>query len=313
MEYRTLGRTELRVSRLGIGSGGPSRFGQLSGVPETEIHRMVRVALDKGVNFFDTAAAYGESESILGRALKGVSRNSYIVATKFNAFDGKNPIPPEVIVQSVERSLQRLDLETVDILQFHGLQPDQFVRSRDTLMPTLEKLRKEGKFRFLGVTETFRRDWKHEMLSMALRDNWVDTVMVGYNLLNPTAEREVLPLCENKNVGVICMVPVRCSLSRPEYLKKLLLEAKDRGLIAGDVLPEEKPLDWLIKDSVTSLPAAGYKYVAAHPAVHTTLSGTSKIDHLEENIAAINGHSLPDEDMARLRSIFGNVWESLIN
>ena len=84
MLYRTLGRTGLRVSLLGIGTGGPSNFGQSTGVPEADIHRLVKRALDVGVNIFDTAAGYRDSEAILGRALKGVPRDGYYLATKFN-------------------------------------------------------------------------------------------------------------------------------------------------------------------------------------------------------------------------------------
>jgi aryl-alcohol dehydrogenase-like predicted oxidoreductase len=75
MKYRTLGRTELRVSVMGVGTGGPSNFGQSTGVPEEESARLVSRALDLGINFFDTSAAYRESESILGRALDGVRRD----------------------------------------------------------------------------------------------------------------------------------------------------------------------------------------------------------------------------------------------
>ncbi len=120
-------------------------------------------------------------------------------------------------------------------------------------------------------------------------------------------------MCREKNVGVICMVAVRRALSRPEVLKERITDAKARGLIAPDVLPDDDPLGWLIKDHVTSLPAAGYKYVAAHPAMGTVLTGTANLANLEANVEAILGPPLPEEDMARLRSIFGEVWEPLGN
>src|SRR5712691_4577922 len=88
MKYRTLGRTGLRVSLVGLGTGGPSRLGQGSGVPEPEAHRLVRRALELGINFIDTAAGYGESEAILGRALQGVPQDACGIATKFSPLDG---------------------------------------------------------------------------------------------------------------------------------------------------------------------------------------------------------------------------------
>ena len=313
MEYRTLGRTGLRVSRLGIGTGGPSRFGQRSGVSENDIGKLVRLALDRGINYFDTAASYGESEAMLGRVLRGVARESYILSTKFQVGSLEEPTTPEKLVQSVERSLERLRVETIDIVQYHGLVPGLYSQSVENLMPALLKLKDAGKIRFIGVSETFSRDGPHEMLARALRDDHFDTIMVGYNLLNPTPEKKILPLLKEKNVGTICMVPVRISLAQPEHLRERLDEAIDQGWLDSNALPGDRPLDWLVKGPVTSLPAAGYKYVAAHPAIHTILTGTSNIEHLEENIKALEGPPLPEEDMARLRSIFGEVWHPLVN
>ncbi len=313
MEYRTLGRTGLRVSRLGVGTGGPSQFGQRSGVCENDIGKLVKLALDRGINFFDTAAAYRESEAILGRALRGVPRDAYILATKFSAGDFEEPTTPEGLIQSVERSLRHLRVETIDILQYHGLVPGFYRRAVENLMPALLKLKVEGKIRFIGATETFQRDEPHEMLSRALGDDHFDTIMVGYNFLNPVPEKKLLPLCREKNVGIIGMVPVRRSLSQPEHLRKRLDEAIDQGLLDPNALPGDRPLDWLVKGAVTSLPAAGYKYVAAHPAIATILTGTSKVEHLDENIAAVEGPPLPDEDMTRLRSIFGNLQYPLVS
>lgn len=315
MKYRTLGRTGLKVSLVGIGSGGPSQFGQKSGVAEENIRKLTHHALDRGINFFDTAATYGESETIMGRALKGVPRESYILATKFKsaAKGSDRPATPEEVTASVERSLRRLQVDCIDLLQFHAVKPDTYATERDILMETLNKLRDQGKFRFLGTTESYSLDTRHEMLVEALHDDLFDTIMVGYNLLSPTAEKEVLPLCQEKNVGVICMVAVRKALSRPELLLERIADAKARGVIAKDSLPEKDPLGWLVQGEVKSVPAAAYKFVTAHPAISTVLTGTSRIEHLDDNIEAILGPSLPEEHMARLRSVFGDVWEALAN
>ena len=313
MTYRTFGRTGLRVSVMGMGTGGPSQFGQKTGVPQADVTRLVRRALDLGINFFDSAAAYGESEMRLGQALEGVPREDYILATKLSPVRNGEVVTPEAAVASVERSLERLKVDAVDVMQFHGVEPGDYRAVMDRLLPALLKLKEEGKFRFLGVSETYGRDNRHEMLPVALKEDVFDTAMVGYNLLSPTTEHEVLPMCLEKNVGVICMVPVRRSLSRPELLVERIGDAVARGLIPRDALPDDDPLGWLVKGEVTSLPAAGYKYVAAHPAVGTVLTGTSNIDHLEENVAAILGAPLPEEGMTRLRSVFGQIWEPLGN
>ena len=313
MQYRILGRTGLRVSLLSMGSGGPSQFGQKSAVSESDIGRLVHEALEAGINFFDSSAGYGESEAILGRILKDVPRESYIMATKFQAGRRSHGATPKSVVKSVEHSLDRLGIECIDLLQFHGVAPDYYAQARDDLMPTLGDLREQGKIRYIGITETYSGDSRHEMLPLAIADDCFDTIMVGYNLLSPTPEHLILPACAKKNIGVICMVPVRRALSRPEYLAEQIDYAKKKGLISPDALPERDPLGWLVHGDVRSLPAAGYKYVAAHPAVHTVLTGTSRVEHLEENLDAILGPPLPEADTACLRKIFGDVWEPLGN
>ncbi len=313
MDYRTLGRTGLRVSVLGIGTGGPSQFGQGSGVPEADVGRMVRRALALGVNFFDTAAGYGESEAILGRALTGVPREDYVLATKVQVARDEWTAKPEDVVSSVERSLARLRVDAIDIMQFHGVKPEDYARTMELFLPVMSRLREQGKFRFLGVSETYSLDPGHEMFPMALADDYFDTAMVGYNMISPTAEHALLPMCQEKNVGVICMVAVRRALSKPEVLAERIAYAKGKGLIERDSVPADDPLGWLVKGHVTSLPAAAYKYVASHPAMGTVLTGTAIIEHLEANVKAILGPPLPEEDMARLRGIFGAVWEPLGN
>ncbi len=313
MDYRTLGRTGLRVSVLGIGTGGPSQFGQNSGVSETDVSRMVRRALALGVNFFDTAAGYGESEAILGRALAGVPREDYVLATKVQVARDDWTATPEDVVVTVEQSLERLRVDVVDVMQFHGVKPEDYARTIEIFLPVMARLQEQGKFRFLGVSETYSQDFRHEMFPMALADDHFDTAMVGYNMISPTAEQSVLPMCHEKNVGVICMVAVRRALSRPDVLAERIAYAKEKGLIERDSVPDVDPLGWLVKGHVDSLPAAAYKYVASHPAMGTVLTGTANIDHLEANVKAILGPPLPDDDMARLRKIFGAVWEPLGN
>ncbi len=313
MEYRTLGRTGLRVSVLGIGTGGPSQFGQSTGVPEADVGRMVRRALALGVNFFDTAAGYGESEAILGRALTGVPREDYVLATKVQVARDEWTSSPDDVVASVDRSLARLRVDVIDIMQFHGVTPEDYARTMEIFLPVMARLQEQGKFRFLGVSETYSQDPGHEMFPMALAHDHFDTAMVGYNMISPTAEHRVLPMCLEKNVGVICMVAVRRALSKPDVLAERIAYAKEKGLIARDSVPDDDPLGWLVKGHVASLPAAAYKYVASHPAMGTVLTGTANLEHLEANVRAILGPPLPDEDVVRLRDIFGAVWEPLGN
>jgi L-galactose dehydrogenase len=310
MQYRTLGKTGLSVSLLGIGTGGPSQFGQKSNVEAAQVMELVRRALELGINFFDSSAAYGNSESLLGQALEGVARQDYILATKFSPLRDGAPVPPASVIESVERSLKCLRVDSIDIIQFHGVRPADYQPVVEQLLPTVQKLQAQGKCRFVGISETYGHDPDHKTVPQALDQDGFDTAMIGYNFLSPGAEK-ILPRCQQQNLGVIGMVAVRKSLSRPEHLFERLADAGRRGVIDRSALPAQDPLGWLIKDGVESVPAAGYKYVAAHPAIATVLSGTANITHLEANVRAILGPPLPEEDMARLRQVFGQVTESL--
>ena len=122
MEYTTLGRTGLKVSVAGLGCGGFSRLGLGTGKSEADAIGIIRAALDLGVNLFDTAAAYG-TEPVLGKALRGVLREEVVICTKA-PFGVSNPdATPEKAVASLDRSLQELGTDYIDVYQLHGVAP----------------------------------------------------------------------------------------------------------------------------------------------------------------------------------------------
>ena len=313
MKYRILGRTGYKVSLISLGSGGNSELGQLRGMDDSFVIRLIHKALDWGINYFDTSPIYGRSEELLGKALRGIEKNSFILATKVAASEGAYVAAPEDVRLSLEKSLTKLKVDAIDIAQFHHLLPQEYRYAFNDLLPVMLKMKEQGKIRHIGVTECPPLDFKHEMLAMALKEDVFDTIMVGYNLLGPGAEDYVLPAACKKNIGVVCMIAVRKALSNPAYLESRIKYAKDKGLIAPGALPEKDPLSCLLKGGVDSLPAAGYKFAAAHRAVSTVLTGTGSIEHLEANIRSVLGTPLSEKDIDRIRTIFGKVNESLIN
>ncbi len=313
MLYRTLGRTGLKVSLLGIGTGGPSNFGQRSGVPEADIHRLVQRALEVGVNIFDTAAGYRDSEAILGRALLGVPRDRYYLATKFTPERDDAIVTPADVVESVERSLTRLQTDFVEVLQFHGVRPQSYRAVMERLLPTVLKLRDQGKCRWIGITEQYGEDGAHEMLQMALEDNHFATAMVGYNMLNQSADHVVYPQCLEHNVGVFIMFAVRRVLATADRLEQTIADLQQRGLVAPDAVPDRQPLDWLIHGNVDSVPSAAYKFTAMHPAVSSVLSGTANLEHFENNLRALAKPTLPKADYVRLQQLFGHIVDPIGN
>jgi L-galactose dehydrogenase len=311
--YRTLGRTGLRVSLAGLGTGGPSKLGQETHKSEAEAHRVIHRALDLGINLFDAAANYGDSEAILGRALRDVPRERFILATKCAPCPnivGPHIISTEELTESCERSLRRLQVDTIDIFQLHSVVPEMYHSVVDQLYPAAKRLQDQGKVRFLGITEYFFPDAAHKMLELALADDLWDTIMVKYGIMNLAAEWKVLPLAHAGNVGVLNMSPVRVKLTRTGAVEKVIARWKAAGLIAPDCLPDQRPLDFLVHGPVESLAAAGYKFGAGHDGIHSVLIGTGSVVHLEQNVAAILGPPLPEEDGARIRALFGHLAES---
>jgi aryl-alcohol dehydrogenase-like predicted oxidoreductase len=242
-----------------------------------------------------------------------VARDDIVVATKFAPVRDGVVVAPDDVVQSVESSLRLLRVEQLDLLQFHGLLQPHCGEVLDRLWPTVAALRERGRCRWVGVTESYKDDPAHGMLERVLHRPPFDTAMVGYNLMSQTAESVVLPRCIDEQIGVIGMVPVRRALGDPDRLRACLRDAAERGVIAAGELPEADPLGWLVTGEVESVPAAAYKFASAHPAVATVLTGTSRVEHLEQNVRAVTGPPLPDEHMARLRRVFGHVREALAN
>lgn len=315
MEYRRLGRTNLDVSVLGLGSGGPSQLGQRSGVPESDVHQLIDTALGLGINLIDTAAAYGESEAILGRALKGTPRERYVLCTKTSPTirdgDQTRPRTEAELVESLESSLQRLGTDVIDVFQVHAVTPGTYAHARDVLVPELRRQRDQGKIRYIGITEAFASDHERATLNQALADGCWDTMLVGYNLLTPGPEDDVLPLAQANDVGVLVMCAVRRKIAWQADLEALVASLKRDGLIDADALPDVAPLDWLLHDGIERVTDAAYKYVANTPLVHSVLTGTASVDHLRQNLDAVLGPPLPEVGRARLKAIFAPTRRKL--
>lgn len=142
MQYRMLGLSGLRVSLMSLGSGGAKRLGQADCLTQVQQTAIVRCALDLGVNLIDTSATYGDSEIILGKALRGVPRDSYHLSTKWAPrVNGKLAEDPQLLVDSVEQSLRRLGTDHVEIMFFHGPMAEEYASIVERFYPTMDRLR----------------------------------------------------------------------------------------------------------------------------------------------------------------------------
>ena len=312
MQTTTLGRTDLTVSVAGLGCGGHSRLGLGTGGSEEAAVRIIQTAMDEGVNFIDTAQVY-DTETVVGRAVQG-RRDQVVLSTKVQivepgaAVTSNDCISGDVFAANFEASLTRLGTDYVDILHLHGVAPSQYDYCVKEFVPALHRLRDQGKIRFLGLTERFITDPEHAMLAQALQDDFWDVIMVGFNLINPSARHRVFQHTQDKNIGVLDMFAVRRALSNTDALREIIDDLVKDGVIDGDRLDVEDPLGFLTEDNVAaSVVEAAYRFCRHEPGVDIILSGTGNLDHLHENLTSIQKPPLPESCRQRLEEIFGAV------
>jgi L-galactose dehydrogenase len=304
MEYTLLGNTGLKVSRMGLGCGGPSRIGKATGKTEIESIAIVKKAWESGINIIDTAELYG-TEEIIGKAIQDIDRSSLVLSTKKTVHEG---ITQQQVQKSLEESLKHLGTDYVDIYYLHGAVLKDYDYLMSEVVPVLQKMRGQGKIRFIGVTEFFNADPQHAMLQRALQDDIWDVMMVGFNMLNQSARERVFPKTIQKNIGAVVMFAVRLAFSRPERLRQIIEELiKNKQIYSSDI-DIDNPLGFLIHEGgAISLTDAAYRFCRYEPGPHVIFSGTGSIDHLEANIESFERPPLPQEDIIKLRNIFKNV------
>ncbi len=307
MHYRALGRSGIDVSLLSLGTGGASQFGQKTGVDDAGRKRLVRAALDHRINLFDTSEQYGRSEELLGKALEGVPRDRYLLATKWSYRPGGEIAGDGSLTESTERSLRLMNTDVIDIMQFHGILPGDYDLVVERFMPEMKRLREQGKIRLIGFTEMMTKDPRASIPLKGLKehpDDW-DVIMLKYGIMNQWAAKEVLPLAEKHGVGIMNMAPIRQTLTRESDRKAMFDQWREDGSVDVDALDENDPFGWLLHDGVESVIDAGYRFGAMN-GVSTVITGTANIKHLEANVRSINAPPLQEADHQRLVEIFGD-------
>ena len=308
MEYTTLRRTGLKVSVVGLGCGGPSRLG-LRENADSEQHAIdiVREAIDLGVNFIDTAQAYG-TESIVGKAVARIPRDRLVISTKKTLPGTSKTNVDEEIKRGLEQSLKYLGTDYIDVYHLHGVEPEDYDFAKERLMPVMRRLREQGKIRFIGVTEGFVQDPSHQMLQRGLTENLWDVVMVGFNLLNPSARKTVFSTTRDKGVGVLNMFAVRRALSQPERLKTIVADLIQKGAISPADVNVKELVDFMLRESsAQTLPEVAYRFCRHEPGVDVVLTGTGNREHLKANVQSILKPALPERVLQKLEAIFGSL------
>lgn len=236
-----------------------------------EIRAELKRMSDLGGSVIDTAAAYGDSEALIGDALASLRlRDKMFLATKLVAGGAASP-SGATGADSFARSLERLKTRSVDLLQVHNLD------GVAALVPAMQEWKKAGKIRYIGVTTS--RGSQHAQMLEVMRTYPLDFIQVDYSIANRDAAEAILPLAHERKLAVLVNLPFgRSSLFR---------QAADRPLPA-----------WAADIDVTSWAQYFLKYVISHPAVTCAIPGSTQVSHLEDNQAAGRGR-LPDDAMRR--------------
>jgi aryl-alcohol dehydrogenase-like predicted oxidoreductase len=304
MEYKPLGKTGLSVSVAGLGCGGNSRLGLGRGASVEECVAVVRTAVDLGVNFLDTAEAYG-TEEIVGTAARSYDRDRLVISTKaiFGAAD-----TGETVARKVEAALRRLRLDHVDIFHFHAVAPAAYAHHRDVLAPALVKLKEQGKVRHIGITETSPNDPEQKSLARAIEEDPWEVIMLAYSLMNQGARRRIFPTTARRGIGTLLMFVVRNIFSNSAYRADIFAGLVEQGHLDPSILADGDPLGFLVADGAAqSITDAAYRYARHEQGVDVVLFGTGDKAHVEANVASILRPPLPPAIVERLHTAFGHL------
>ena len=311
MNYRKLGRSNFDVSEIGYGAWGIGGKQWLGGTDDESLLALRR-AIELGVNFIDTALAYGDghSEMLVGQVVRETKPRIF-VATKVPPRNRTWPAQPGVgigqvfpydyIVGCAEQSLRNLGLDAIDLLQLHVWNPEWV--DEDDWRKAFDHLKSSGKVRAAGISLS-----EHDPDSglSAIRTGLIDAVQVIYNIFDQLPENQLLPLCREMNVGVLARVPLdEGSLSghvkeHTQFPRGDFREWYFRGDRKKQVAEH---VDALRRElaSGTDLPQVALRFCLSHPGVSTVIPGMRTRRHAEENSAASDLGVLPSETLAILK------------
>jgi aryl-alcohol dehydrogenase-like predicted oxidoreductase len=314
MNYRTLGATGLKVSELSWGAARGAKEDPAGFVAT------LHAAIDAGVNFIDTAEKYGEGECerLLGKALKG--RGDVYVETKYLPYESFAPEArytgsAQGLRDAVEGSLGRLQRDHLDVLLGHGMRTmesyDRFME--DGCYDAMVQLKRQGKVRFIGISELSEADGTHEVLKKAVPTGKFDVVMLTVNFLLQTAVESVLPVCEKHGVGTVVMMPLNqawggSGLVGEKEAMECIRRHVAQGTLPDEPVYKEPGLFAFLKPY--SIPEAALRYVLSQK-VSSCCFGARRPERVVENLKAGQGASLSQGQMERLAELFGGIQKQV--
>ncbi len=288
MEYRILGKTNLKVREVGFGAwaiGGPAMAGKIpigwGKTDDNESKKAILKAIERGINFFDTADFYGlgHSEELLGEVLRD-KWNDITLATKVGHEllpDGRINLnyTKDYILNACEKSLKRLRKDYIDVYQLHSAKVEHLKNGE--CIEAMEILKQQGKIRFWGISlNTFKPE--PEMKYLAER-NLGDTIQVVFNVINQIALKEVIPLAKEKNYGIIARMPLQFGLLTGKFNKKTTFSSDDHRsfrlnqFLLKKSITELRPYFEIVKKYKVDPALFAISFVLNHNEISTVIPG----------------------------------------
>ncbi|MCM2998919.1 aldo/keto reductase [Paenibacillus cellulositrophicus] len=291
MKRNQLGTSELNISEIGLGC-------MSLGTDETQAERIVHAALERGVNFLDTADLYdsGRNEEIVGKAIRG-RRQDVVLATKVGnrRIPGKEGWvwdPSKAYIRSaVKESLRRLQTDYIDLYQLHGGTLDDPI---DETIEAFEELKQEGVIRYYGISSI-----RPNVIREYVKRSGIVSVMSQYSILDRRPEEEVLPLLADNHISVIARGPVASGVLTEQGGAKVAKGYLDYG--PDELIQIREQLQRLVKND-RSMGQTAIRYALANPVVATAIAGASSLEQLIHNTAAGDAPALTDEEIEQIRS-----------
>ncbi|GIQ63765.1 aldo/keto reductase [Paenibacillus cisolokensis] len=295
MKYRTLGRTGLKVSVVGIGTW---QFGGEWGVDYTQsdVDAILGKGKELGINLIDTAECYGDhlSEKLIGGYLRRDRREDWIIATKFGHhfhahLKRDDRSSAEDVREQLEQSLRALGTDYIDIYQFHSLSDERF--NNDDMWTMLDKQVQAGKIRHLGISIGYNGNIYQTKNATKVK---ADVIQVVYNRLDRTPEEEVFPSCQDQNLGVLARVPLASGFLSGKYSKDSVFPENDVRASKGRNDPEGRikmieEVERIRKEEVpegVNMAEWALAWCLKHPAVTAVIPGCKDPSQVESNARA---------------------------
>lgn len=310
MKFRKFGRTGWQVSEIGYGMWGMAGWKESD---DLQSSRSLDLAVENGVNFFDTAWAYGEghSEKLLGELVKRHPDSKLYTASKIPPKNFKWPAKPEYslvesypanhIAEYTDRTLRNLGLEQIDLLQFHTW--DDTWAEREEWQQAVEGLKASGKIAAMGISVN---RWEPENGISAIKTGLIDTVQVIYNIFDQAPEDVLFPLCDSLDIAVIARVPFDEGTLTGNLTKESTFPEGDwRGtyFVPENLIPSVERADLLrpLIPAGMNMAEMALRFITMNKTVSTIIPGMRKARNVLANTAVSDGQGLPEAVLESLR------------